>query len=286
MLFQTRPSRPQAGESPAVPGSYNSPMLLSWLRARRRRKLIAEPFPIRWSGFLERNVGHYARLSEPEQARVRDVMRVLIAEKNWLGRGGLFISEEMTVTIAAQAALLLIGDDRGYYRRVRDIVVFPTTFRTPVAEDDWEDDELSDTISSGQAVDRGPVLLAWDQVLPEGARPGRRVQCRGPRVRPSDSTSAIDSRTGLRPWGIASSSRAGGMCSRWPSRTIRRAIKEKAEGLFFTPHAADSPAEFFADATEAFYCRPLDLRDLHAELYQLLAAYYRLDPAAWFEGGR
>ena len=66
----------------------------------------------------------------------------------------------------------------------------------------------------------------------------------------------------------------------------RRAIKEKAEGLFFTPHAADSPAEFFADATEAFYCRPLDLRDLHAELYQLLAAYYRLDPAAWFEGGR
>src|SRR5262245_33825216 len=147
---------------------YNSSMLLSWLRARRRRKLMVEPFPVRWAGILERNVSHYSRLPPAEQTRVRDVMRVLVDEKNWLGRGGLFISEEMTVTIAAQAALLLIGDDRGYYRRVRDVVVFPSTFRTPVAEDDWEDDELSDTISSGQAVDRGPVLLAWDQVLPEG----------------------------------------------------------------------------------------------------------------------
>src|SRR5580765_7126876 len=110
-------------------------MLFSWLRARRRRKLLAEPFPIRWIAFLERNVGHYALLSPVEQARLRDLARVLMAEKQWLGRGGLFISEEMRVTIAAQAALLLLGDDRGYFKRVREAVVFSTVFRTPVAED-------------------------------------------------------------------------------------------------------------------------------------------------------
>jgi len=260
-------------------------MLFSWLRARRRRKLLAEPFPIRWSVILDRNVGHYARLSGPEQARVQDVTRVLVAEKNWLGRGGLFISEEMTVTIAAQAALLLIGDDRGFYRRVRDIVVFPTTFRTPVAMDDWEDDELSDTISSGQAVDRGPVLLAWDQVLPEGRDPeaGYNVVIHEFAHQLDFSDRLAD---GTPPLG------SGELESRWryvmsvSFEDHRGAIKEKAANLFFTPHAADSPAEFFADVSEAFYCRPLDLRELHPELYRLFAAYYRVEPAAWFGGGR
>jgi Mlc titration factor MtfA (ptsG expression regulator) len=118
-------------------------MLFSWFRARRRRKLLAEPFPVRWGEFLNRNVGHYALLSEIDQARLRDAARILIAEKEWLGRGGLFVTEEMKVTIAAQAALLLLGADRGYFARVREVVVFPSSFRTPVAEDDWEDDELS-----------------------------------------------------------------------------------------------------------------------------------------------
>ncbi len=64
----------------------------------------------------------------------------------------------------------------------------------------------------------------------------------------------------------------------------RRAIREKHRDTFFTPHAADNEPEFFADATEAFYCRPLDLRDMYRDVYELLAAYYRVDPATW-QGG-
>jgi Mlc titration factor MtfA (ptsG expression regulator) len=264
--------------------AYNSRMIFSWLRARRRRKLLTEPFPIRWAGILERNVGHYARLAPDDQTRLRDVTRVLVSEKNWLGRGGLFISEEMIVTIAAQAALLLISDDRGFYRRVRDVIVFPTTFRTPVAMDDWEDDELSDTISSGQAVDRGPVLLAWDQLLPEGRDPeaGYNVVIHEFAHQLDFSDRLAD---GTPPLGDRE------LESRW--RYVlsvafddhRRAIKHGGDS-FFTRHAADSPAEFFADVSEAFYCRPLDLKELHPEMYRLFAAYYRVDPAAWFESGR
>jgi Mlc titration factor MtfA (ptsG expression regulator) len=259
-------------------------MLLSWLRARRRRKLLAEPFPVRWAGFVEKNVGHYALLSAPEQARLRDITRVLVAEKQWQGRGGLFVSEEMRVTVAAQAALLLLGTDRAYFARVRDVFIFPTTFRTPVAEDDWEDDELSETDLSGQAVNRGPVLLAWDEVLAEGRDPEG-----GYNVVVHEFAHQLDFLDGL----------AGGTLPALGDRALearwryvmtvafedhRRAIREKHPETFFTPHAADNEAEFFADATEAFYCRPTDLRELHAELYQLLAAYYRLDPAAWFAG--
>src|SRR4051794_3907914 len=112
-------------------------MLFSWLNERRRRHLLAEPFPNWWCGFLTGNVAHYTLLSEAEQTRLRDATRILIAEKRWQGCSGLFVTEEMKVTIAAQAALLLLADDRHYFKHVRDIVLFPTEFRTPVAEDGW-----------------------------------------------------------------------------------------------------------------------------------------------------
>ena len=148
-------------------------MVLSWFRNRRRRKLLAEPFPHWWVPVLERNVGHYPRLSPGEQAKLRDTTRVLVAEKAWEGCGGLFVTEEMRVTIAAQAALLLLGAPHDYYARVQSVVVYPKPFRTPVAEDGWEDDELSDGEKDGQAVYRGPVILSWDEVLEEGRDPDR-----------------------------------------------------------------------------------------------------------------
>ena len=61
--------------------------MFSWLRNRRRKKLLAGPFPPWWEAVLKRNVGHYPRLSAAEQARLRDVTRILVAEKTWEGVG-------------------------------------------------------------------------------------------------------------------------------------------------------------------------------------------------------
>jgi Mlc titration factor MtfA (ptsG expression regulator) len=257
-------------------------MLFDWFRARRRRKLLAEPFPIRWEHFLRQNVGHFPLLAPADQDRVRDATRVLIAEKRWLGRSGLIVvTEEMKVTIAAQAALLLLAADRGYFRRVRDVVVFPGEFRTPVAADDWEDDWLSESSLAGQAVDRGPVLLAWDQVLPEGRDPHA-----GYNVVVHEFAHQLDYADRLSDGVPVLNDRD--LEGRWryvmtvAFNDHRRLVRESPRDAFFTPHAADSEAEFFADASEAFYCRPVDLRKLHPDVYDLLAAYYGVNPAGWF----
>jgi MtfA peptidase len=258
-------------------------MLFSWLRTRRRRKLLAEPFPLRWQGFIDKNVGHYPLLSAAEQGRLRDIARVLLAEKRWQGRGGLFINEEMRVTIAAQAALPLLGADRGYYRRVRDVFVFPREFRTPVAEDDWEDDLLSEQPLAGQAWERGVVILAWDQVLSEGRDPRA-----GYNVVIHEFAHQLDYVDGLAA-GVPDLGDRG-LEGRWryvmtvAFEDHRRAIRGRSRDTLFTPHAADNEAEFFADASEAFFCRSADLQELHPEMYQLLAAYYRVDPVRWFDG--
>src|SRR5436190_21754772 len=104
-------------------------MLFSWLRRRRRTKLLSDPFPPSWMTHLVNNVAHYSHLSETEQERLRDGLRVFIAEKRWEGCGGLEITEEMKVTIAAQACLLVLNlpaDE--YYARVSAILVYPRGF--------------------------------------------------------------------------------------------------------------------------------------------------------------
>ncbi len=260
-------------------------MLFSWLNQRRRRHLLAEPFPNWWYGFLTDNVAHYTLLSEAEQTRLRDITRVLIAEKRWQGCSGLFVTEEMKVTIAAQAALLLLADDHHYYKHVRDIVVFPTEFRTPVAEDGWEDDQLSEIPLAGRAVDRGPVLLAWDQVLPEGRSPGGGVN-----VVIHEFAHQLDFVDGLTSGTPPLADRT--LEARWQHVMTTRyeqhrlAVSMNRRNPLFSTHAADNEAEFFASASEAFYCRPAHLKRIYPDVFELLGAYYCVDPLAWFARNR
>ena len=94
-------------------------MIFSWLRRRRWRRLLATPFPSDWLPYLQNNVALYGLLSEVEQAKLRDDLRILIADKTWEGCGGLTITDEIKVTIAAQASLLLLGMEHDAARLVQ-----------------------------------------------------------------------------------------------------------------------------------------------------------------------
>ena len=142
--------------------------MFHWLRNRRRTQLLAEPFPAHWEVLLRRNVAHYAHLTAAQQAKLRDDLRVFLHEKRFEGGSGFVVTEEVRVTVAAQAALLILGLDVEFYRRVDAVIVYATTFKTPDPEDLSEDDDLSDTPLAGQAVYRGPVILSWDAVQAEG----------------------------------------------------------------------------------------------------------------------
>src|SRR5271167_849318 len=135
-------------------------MIFSWLRRRRRRRLLSRPFPPRWLEHLHGNVAHYAFLSEAEQGKLRDDLRIFIAEKHWEGCGGLRMTDEIGVTIAAQACLLVLGMERNYYDHVLSILVYPHGYR--VKPDGRGDgmvvEEASDRL--GEAHYRGPVILS------------------------------------------------------------------------------------------------------------------------------
>ncbi len=254
--------------------------MFSFFRNRRRRKLLDEPFPPWWDGILKRNVGHYQRLLPAEQAKLRDTLRILVAEKKWEGVGGMHCTDEVKVTVAAQAALLLLGIEHDYYARVDSIVVYPGGFRTPNAEDGWEDDFLSDFEADGQAVYRGPVILSWGMALEEGRDP----TC-GYNVVVHEFAHQLDfldnTINGTPPLADKALEARWQVVMQAAFDRHRRAL-DRREETFFTEHAAEDETEFFADASEGYYCNPHGLREEEPDVFELLKAYYRVDPLAWF----
>ena len=114
-------------------------MFFTWLKSLHRQKFLNEPFPQEWLEIIDANAVQYLELKATEQAKLRDDIRIVVAEKHWEGCDGLVITDEIKVTIAAQACLLLVGMKPGYYYdRVRSVIVYPEAFRRKVeAMDFW-----------------------------------------------------------------------------------------------------------------------------------------------------
>lgn len=253
--------------------------MFGFFQNRRRQKLLAEPFPDWWEAILRRNVAHYAMLSEGERAKVRDILRVLIAEKSWEGRGGLHITDEIKITIAAVSSLVLLGIEHDYFSRVDAILVYPGSFQTPNLEDDWEDDFISETVAEGQAVYRGPVILGWRHVLDESRDPscGHNVVIHEFAHQLDFLDGAIDGTPPLAtPADEANWAKVMTAAFRHHQDLLKRGRK-----TFFTQQAGDDETEFFAAASESFYCQPHDLDAVAPAVYELLMGYYRVDPRAW-----
>lgn len=257
--------------------------MFTWLRDRRRRHLLAEPFPPHWDAILRKNVGHYARLSATEQAKLRDTVRVLVAEKLWEPARGFHVTEEMKLTIAAQASLLLIGQpDHDYFATVASVIVYPGQFRRPDQEDYTYEDDLAEEIADGLASYRGPVVLAWNQVQPEAREPtlGYSVVVHefahqlDFRDEYTDGTPPLPTEAERRRWAAVMSAALG---------RHRTTLGRAAGETFFSEQAADSETEFFADVAEAFFCTPADLRAEEPDVYALMRDFFGVDPVGWFQ---
>lgn len=242
-----------------------------------RLELLAQPFPEEWGAWLSANMAHYRLLSDRERARLHDDARVLIAEKTWEGCDGLKVTETMKLTVAAQAALLLLGLEHDYFSRVLSVVLFPTAFELPA--ESWEE---RGSFALGRAVDYGTVFLAWETVLTEGREPTT-----GHNLVIHEFAHQLDFLDGYTNGVPVLASRE--QTQRWQrvmQGTFQRLRRDLQMGrrTFLGSYAATHPTEFFSVASEKFFCLPAQLRQSHPELFEVLAEYYQVAPLGWFEG--
>jgi len=236
---------------------------------------------------LEAHCPFYHRLPEADQRELQGHVQVFLAEKSFEGCGGLIMTDEIRVCIAAQACLLLLHRNTDYYPELRSIVVYPSSFLVKTTRHLGSGVlEESHQARLGEAWQQGAVVLAWDAVCQGTAQPddGRNVVFH-------EFAHQLDFEDGR-----ADGAPVLGRGDAWSAQKSRYAAwarvlsaefeRLRAEVLagknaVLDGYGATDPAEFFAVATESFFERPLEMREKHPDLYEELKQYYRQDPAQW-----
>lgn len=248
--------------------------------ARRRARLRAAPFPPEHAAIVARNVPLVARLSPEDRRELEGHAAVFLADKSFEGAGGLVMTDEIRVTVAAQACLLLLHRDVGApYPELQSIVVYPRGWVTHARRGDGQLVTEGPEARSGESWHRGLVVLSWDD-----ARCGARDDDDGKNVILYEFAHQLDTEMDGADGAPALPER--GMYAGW-ARVLGAEFEALVAALHrdrpttLDPYGATNPAEFFAVVTEAFFEQPARLRAAHPALYAQLAAFYRQDPVEW-----
>ena len=256
---------------------------MSWIhpfRTARRNRATSRSFPGSWDRIVAGNVQFDERLPASDRIELRRRMQIFLAEKRFEGMGGLEMADEIRVTVAAQACLLLLHRDDDDYPALSTILVYPTAYRVPILEH-----SADGMVTEGQQVRLGEawnaetIVLSWDDVRrgADGDDDGRNVVFH-------EFAHQLDMED--RDANGAPVLAHHAMYAAWARvlgheyEQLKSAV-ERREPTLLDAYGAQSPAEFFAVATETFFEKPIKLREEHPELYGQLAEFYRQDPAAW-----
>ncbi len=250
--------------------------MFSWFRKRRRKKLLAQPWPEAWDLHLQRNVRLTWEMTPAETEALKSRVKIFVAEKHWEGCKGLQLNEEIKVTVAAQACLMLLGVDDYYFDNVKTILMYPQAFKR----------ETGDGISQGKSQYRageawqgGPIILSWKDSLRGG-----RNEDDGHNLVIHEFAHALDGLDGEMGGNVMFNDAAAGeawlkVVDREYAQLVR--AKESGRRTLLDHYGATNKAEFFAVASETFFELPRELSREHEQLFALLQKYYRVDPNQW-----
>ncbi len=245
---------------------------------QKRRELLSTPFPEEWSAILNDNLPPYQKLPAELKQQLEGYIRIFIAEKSFEGCGGLSLTDEIKVTIAAQACMLLLNRPCDCYPKLYSILVYPSTYVAGTHQ--GIDLQPSDpSVRLGESWHHGAVVLAWDSVK-KGAvnfRDGHNVVMhefahqldqedgRG------DGAPILETRSAYSAWSQVFSK----------EYELLQHKAQKGKKSVMNDYGATNPAEFFAVATETFFGKPAQLKKNHPELYQELLGFYKVNPVEW-----
>ena len=260
----------------AVAWFWREPLFGEWRRQRIRR----QPFPAEWRQILRLRVPLFRGLPADLQLQLKKRIQVFLAEKPFIGCAGLTVTDEIRVTIAAQACLLVLNRPGECFANLRQVLVYPGPFVVDKLHADGSG-VLEDRrqVLAGESWTLGQVVLSWDDALAGAASPddGRNVVIH-------EFAHQLDQENGRANGAPPMAGKA--RRARWSSvleaefRTLQDDLHEDRPALF-SAYGASDPAEFFAVVSEVFFEQPGPLAAAHGELYRVLSDFYRVDPAGW-----
>ncbi len=248
-------------------------------RIKRRSRLLGATLPVDYLDVLDRNLPLYRRMPAGLREQLHGIVNVLLDEKRFIGCGGLQVTDEMRVTIAGHASLLLLNRPGDYYPGFTSILVYPDTYVADEVSYDGDVEIHEHVERVGESWHRGPVVLSWQDILH-----GLSAHGAGMNVILHEFAHKLDEQNG----------ETEGLpvlhdddhYTEW-TKVLGREFATLSESVatgndsVLDEYAATSPAEFFAVATEAFFESSQRMRDELPALYRQLQRYYAIDPASW-----
>lgn len=248
-------------------------------RFKKRQELMNKPFPEEWTKYLLKNFRQYSSLPQELKEELHGLVNVFLHEKRFEGCNGLELTDEIKVTIAGEACILLLNKKNcTYYPDLTTILVYPDPYIADVNVN-WGGQVVHDeTELLGESTMQGVLIVCWSNIVDGG------IDSDEGNVVIHEFAHQLDQEKGF----------ASGMPilrqeidpREWSmifNRNYESLRKKARRGRhdIIDEYGATNPAEFFAVSTETFFDYPQQLRQQHPDLYQELKAYYRLDPASW-----
>jgi MtfA peptidase len=262
------------------------PVLLAWvlrepLLARWRQWRVGrQPFPAEWRRILRERVPYVASMPADLQLQLKKRMQVFLAEKPFIGCGGLQVSEDMRVTVAAQACLLLLNQRGAHYEDLRQVLLYPGPFVVDRARTDAMGLQHEQRqVLQGESWQQGQVVLSWPDVLEGAAIPddGRNVVIHEFAHQRDQENGHANGAPLL--FGKRRRARWARVMTR-EYAALRRQVASD-EPTLMDAYGATAPAEFFAVASEVFFEQAALMAQQHPALYRELSGYYRINPLSW-----
>lgn len=249
-------------------------------RRFRRRKLFAMPISESYRRTLERNVPLYGTMPPALREQLEGHVNILLNEKRFTGCAGQQMTDEIRVTIAGHASLLLLNHPNpGYFPDFTSILVYPDTYVADEISYDGEVEIHEQVARAGESWERGPVILSWQDIMH-----GLSGEADGMNVILHEFAHKLDEQNGdtegLPVLGDAADYDEWARVLGREFAALEESVESGNEGLL-GDYALHSPAEFFAVATEVFFEKPSEMKRVLPDLYGQLGKYYRIDPAAW-----
>lgn len=214
-------------------------------------------------------------LAVDEQKKLKTLSEAFLAEKEFSAAGGLALTDEICVAIAAQGCLPILALGLKAYRDWVGIVVYPDEFVVPRHDQDENGivHEYDDVLS-GEAWEGGPLLVSWHDVKLAGDGYNVVIHEFAHKLDmlngEADGIPALHSDLDLATWQAVFFAAYEDFCDR----------VDRGEATRIDPYASESPAEFFAVLSECFFEIPTVLAGEYPAVYDLLRRYYRQDPLA------
>lgn len=234
------------------------------------------PLPPEYAAIVRKNVPLAERLPEADRRELDRLVMTFLDEKTFEGAGGFTITDEVKVTIAAQACMLLLHRDTDVYPDLDTIVVYPSTYVSRFTRREGVVVIEGDVARLGESWDRGVVVLAWDAV-----RSGTTNVGDGRNVVLHEFAHQLDGEDGSMD-GAPDLGRASRYAA-W-AEVLGAEYEDLVERVdagdrpSIDGYGATSPPEFFAVVTEMFFEKPAELRRRHPDLYAAMADFYQQDP--------